>query len=307
MLNLSSITIQHRSFYLATVLTVASGLLFTISHAIIRQINNIGPELHPFEIAFFSNLFSIIFYFPIFAKSGIKVLQTSRFRLHLIRSFFNAGSLSAFYAALTLTPLADVVALSLTGPLFVTLGALFFLREIIRVRRWMAILIGGFGAFLIVRPGFEPVNIGMLFVICSVILAAGSKLTAKRLTKTESAITCSAYVAILQTPITFFAALFFWEHPTIMQIGCLILVGLIVAAAHILMVQAFKYVDVSSMEPFTFLRLIWAAIIGLLFFNETPGIWTFAGGVIVVIASSYIARREAQMGKAKATQSLTDV
>ena len=71
-------------------------------------------------------------------------------------------------------------------------------------------------------------------------------------------------------------------------------VGILVAMAHLSMVQAFKYVEVSSMEPFVFMRLVWAAGIGYVAFQEFPGPWTWAGAAIIVAASSYIARREAK-------------
>ena len=292
-----SVRVFAPSFLLAAALTILSGFLFTVSHGIIRHIGGFGVELHPFEIAFFSNLFSALFYIPLFIKSGVKILHTSKLRLHIFRSFFNAASLITFYTALTLTPLADVTALALAGPLFVTVGAVFFLGEIIRVRRWMALSFGTIGALIIIRPGFESVSIGLLFVILSSICTAGSKLLAKHLTHRDSAVTCSAYIAILQTPITFICALFVWVTPSVEQLSWLAAIGVLVAMAHISMVQAYKFADVSAMEPFVFLRLIWAASIGLLAFGELPGIWTWLGGAIIVASSSYIARREANSPK----------
>ena len=283
------------SFVLAAGLTILSGFLFTGSHGIIRHIGGFGVKLHPFEIAFFSNLFSVLFYLPLFLRDGVQMLYTPKLPLHIFRSFFNAASLTTFYTALALTPLADVTALALAGPLFVTLGALFFLGEIIRMRRWLALSFGALGAFIIIRPGFEAFSIGFVFVILSSICAAGSKLLAKHLTRSESAVTCSAYVAILQTPITFIAALFVWNTPSLEQLVWLAAIGTLVAMAHISMVQAYKYADLSAMEPFIFLRLIWAASIGLLAFGEFPGIWTWVGGTIIVVASSYIAHRETKL------------
>ena len=293
MANSISALLRAPSFFLATALTILSGFLFTASHGIIRHIGGFGVELHPFEIAFFSNLFSALFYIPLFIKSGVQILHTGNLPLHIFRSIFNAASLIAFYTALTLTPLADVTALALAGPLFVTVGAVFFLGEIIRVRRWIALSFGAIGALIIIRPGFESISVGFLFVILSSICAAGSKLLAKHLTHSDSAVTCSAYVAILQTPITFICALFVWVTPSLEQLSWLAAIGILVAMAHISMVQAYKYADVSAMEPFVFLRLIWAASIGLLAFGEFPGIWIWVGGAIIVAASSYIARREA--------------
>jgi len=294
MANPSSSRFRVPTFVLAAGLTILSGFLFTGSHGIIRHIGGFGVELHPFEIAFFSNLFSVLFYIPLFLRDGLQILYTPNLSLHIFRSFFNAASLTTFYTALTLTPLADVTALALAGPLFVTLGALFFLGEIIRARRWIALSFGALGALIIIRPGFETFSIGFFFVILSSICAAGSKLFAKHLTRSESAVTCSAYVAILQTPITFIAALFVWDNPSLEQLVWLAAIGFLVAMAHISMVQAYKYADISAMEPFVFLRLIWAASIGLIAFGELPGIWTWVGGVIIVTASSYIARRESK-------------
>ena len=281
------------SYLSAALLTILSGFFFTSSHGIIRYIGGFEIALHPFEIAFFSNLFSSIFYIPLLAKSGAQILRTNKLWLHIIRSFFNAASLTTFYIALAFTPLADVTALALAGPLFVTLGALFFLGEIIRARRWIALSLGLLGALIIIRPGFEEFSIGFLFVILSQICAAGSKLFAKQLTRSDSAVTCSAYVAILQTPITLVAALFVWVTPSFEQLLWLAAIGFLVAMAHITMVQAFKFADVSALEPYVFLRLIWAASIGLIAFGEFPGAWTWIGGAIIVAASSYIARREA--------------
>ena len=282
------------TFLLATGLTILSGLLFVSSHGIIRHLGGVSGELHPFQIAFFSNLFSALFYIPLLARSGIRVLKTDRFPLHLVRAFCNATALTAWYTALTLTPLADVIALGLVAPIFVTLGAFFFLGEIIRIRRWAAIFIGIAGALIIVRPGFEAVNVGYMFVILSTVFTAGTKIFSKQLITTDSAVTCSAYVAILQTPITFVLALFVWRVPTFDQLILLAAIGILVALAHLCFVQAYKYVEVSAMEPFVFLRLVWAAGIGYLVFQEIPTPWTWIGAAVIVAASSYIARREAQ-------------
>ena len=297
MANSLSALLRVPSFFLAATLTILSGFLFTASHGIIRHIGGFEVELHPFEIAFFSNLFSALFYIPLFIRSGVQILHTNKLSVHILRSFFNAGSLTTFYIALTLTPLADVTALALAGPLFVTLGALLFLGEIIRVRRWIALSFGALGALIIIRPGFEEISVGLLFVILSSIIAAGSKLLAKHLAHSDSAVTCSAYVAILQTPITFICSLFVWVTPSLEQLTWLAAIGVLVAVAHICMVQAYKFADVSAMEPFVFLRLIWAASIGLIAFGEFPGVWTWVGGAIIVAASSYIAQREAKSTK----------
>ena len=278
------------TFLTAAGLTIFSNFLFTASHGMVRHI---GTGLHPFEIAFFSNLFSALFYVPWFLKVGLSPLKTTKIKFHFMRAFFNVTALITWYTALSLTPLADAVALALAGPLFVTVGAMLFLGERIRMRRWLALGVGVSGALVIIRPGFEAVSIGLMFVLVSAVFSAGTKLFAKHLSRTDSAVTCSAYVAILQTPISFGFALFVWQTPNFEQLAWLAAIGISVALAHICMVQAFRNIDVSALEPFVFTRLIWAALIGFLVFTEFPGFWTWIGAAIIVTASTYIARREA--------------
>jgi len=279
---------------LAILLTVFSNLFFTASHGMVRHI---GPVLHPFEVAFFSNLFSVAFYIPWFLRVGFTPLKTTKFPVHFTRAFFNAGALICWYTALSMTPLGDAVALALTGPLFVTIGAFLFLGEFIRARRWAALAVGVCGALIIIRPGFETISIGFLFVLASALFGAGTKLFAKYLSRTDSAITCSAYVAILQTPITFVLAMFVWKTPSLDQLAWLAAVGFSVALAHILMVKAFSYAEVSALEPLVFVRMVFAAAIGYLAFSEFPVFWTWVGAGIIVASSSYIAHRESKTAK----------
>lgn len=291
-----------QSFPVAAGFTITSALVFTASHAIVRHL---GGDLHPLVIAFFSNFFSALFYVPLLMRIGLGTLRTEKFRLHVVRSFINVASLSTWYMALALIPIADAAALGLSAPLFLTIGAALFLGEAMKVRRWAAIGFGVLGALIIIRPGFETLNIGFLFVIMSGVFSAGTKLFAKHLSKWDSAITCSAWVAILQTPLSFILALFFWTTPTWTQLGWLAVVGILAALGHITMVRAITHVEVSSLEPFTYVRLLWAAVIGYLAFSEFPGMWTWIGAAVIVAATTYIVRRESKLQGASRSAGLS--
>ena len=291
-----------QSYPVAAGFTVTSALVFTASHAIVRHL---GDDLHPLVIAFFSNFFSALFYVPLLMRIGIGTLRTEKFRLHVARSFINVASLSTWYMALALIPIADAAALGLSAPLFLTIGAALFLGETMKARRWAAIGFGVLGALIIIRPGFEALNIGFLFVITSSVFSAGTKLFAKHLSQWDSAITCSAWVAILQTPLSFILALYFWTTPTWTQLGWLVVVGVLAALGHITMVRAITHVEVSSLEPFTYMRLLWAALIGYLVFSEFPGMWTWIGAAVIVGATTYIVRRESKLQGASGSAGLT--
>lgn len=287
---------SNATFAGSALLIILSVSLFTASHGFVR---GVGKSIHPYEIAFFTSLFSFAFYLPWLLKTKFNAMRTNKFRVHFIRAFFNAGAVGAWYTALSLTPLADATALALTSPLFVTLGAVLFLGETARLRRWVAIGVGIFGALLIIRPGFQSFSFGFLYVLLSIFLGGGSRIFAKYLTQWDEPITIGAWVALLQIPITFLMAIYFWKWPNLIQLGMLAALGLFVGGAHYTMTLAYNRADVSALEPFNFVRLIIAALIGFFFFSELPDAWTWAGGLIIIASTSYVARREAQLNATK--------
>jgi len=291
---------DHATFVSSALIIVLSLSLFTGSHGFVR---GVGKTIHPYEIAFFTSLFSFAFYLPWLLRTRFKPMRTTKIRTHIIRAFFNAGAVGAWYTALSMTPLADAIALGLISPLAVTVGAVLFLGERARLRRWIALGIGIFGALLIIRPGFQSFSTGFLFVLLSAVFGSGSRLFAKHLTQWDEPATIGAWVALLQIPITFAMAIYFWRWPNLGQIMMLVAVGLLVGAAHYTMALAYKRTEVSALEPFNFVRLIIAAAIGFFIFSELPDVWTWAGGMVIIASTTYIARREAMLNKPKKAES----
>lgn len=281
--------------YLAAGYMIFAAALFASMHGTVRLVS---ADLHPFVIAVFRNLFGFLALMPLLLRGGIELFKTTRFGMHTIRAVFNSASMLMWFTALSLTPLADATALSLTGPLFVTLGAIVAFGERVRFWRWAALLIGASGALLIIRPGFEELQIGMLLTIGSAAFAGISKLFAKSLTRTDDPTTIVAYLQFLMTLMTLVPALFFWQWPTLEQFGWLILIGILGSLGHLFSVRAYAIADVSFNEPIVFTRMVWATLFGFFVFSEVPDAWTWAGAAVIVSATSIIAWRERQEKRA---------
>ena len=281
---------KNKFFIGAALLMILSVSLFTVSHGLVRQI---GEDIHPLEIAFSTSVFSFTFYLPWLIRNGFGALKTNHMGIHWLRALFNALGVCGWYFALTLTPLADAVALSLTGPLVVTLGAVLFMGEPARLRRWVAMGIGIAGALLIIRPGFQSFVPGYWFVLFSVFCVAGSRLLTKFLTQSEYPASIGAWMALLQVPITFVLMIYYWTLPNPMQLMMMFVVGLMVGGAHYTLTLAYDRAEVGAVEPLNLIRLVIAALIGYFIFSEIPDIWTWIGGVIIVASTTFIAYREA--------------
>ncbi len=258
-------------------------------HVTVRYLT---AEIHPFEVAFFRNAFAFVMLTPWLLSLERGSLATKRIDLHVVRAVFNSIAMLTWYVALSMLPVADAVSLTLVGPVFVALGAMWFLGESVTRRRWIGIAIATAGAMVIIRPGFESVGLGTALVITSTATVSVSRLVAKRLSRTDRTPTIVGYLSLFMTPMTFVPALPVWTWPTVTQYGLLALVGGLGTLAHIFYIRAYKLADVSRVEPAMFMRVVWAALIGLVVFTEFPDIWTWVGAAIVVSGTTYIARKE---------------
>ena len=274
----------------AVLLIVISAFFFAIGHAGAKYLTS---DLHPFVIAFWRNLFALLPFLPWIARNGLRSMYTNRLGLHFLRALANAASMIFWFLALSMMALADATALSMVGPLFAMMFAGLFLRERIEGPRWWALAFGMAGALVIVRPGFEAVGLGAILVLLRGVAQGINKVMAKSLTRTEDTGVIVAYLLILATPITLVPALFVWQWPAVPDLVVLVGMGAVGAIANICMVRAYAIVDLSVVEPVTFTRLVWAALLGYLIFAEFPDYWTWIGGLMIVAATSYISHREA--------------
>jgi drug/metabolite transporter (DMT)-like permease len=257
-----------------------------------NTIRYVTADIHPFEVAFFRNLFGLLFLAPWFIKVGIGPLHTHHLTRHALRAGINAFSMLAWFMSLSLIPVADATSLALVGPVFVALGAMWFLGEQITSRRWIGIGTGIVGALVIIRPGLTDIGIATWLVLFATLCVSTSKLMAKSLSRTESTASIVAYLTFFMMPVTLVPALFVWQQPTIAQLGLLALIGSFGSTGHLLFVRAYKLADVSLVEPAMFTRMAWAALIGWLLFAEFPDSWTWVGAAIIVVGTTYLARRK---------------
>ncbi len=287
----------------AVVLFVTCAALFSSSHAIMKHLTT---DLHPFVVAFFRNGLAFMTFVPWLLQSGMGGLKTERFGMHFVRATVNAAAIMLWTTALSIMPLADATALSLTGPLFMTIGAMLFLGEDVSSKRWTALVFGLAGGLIIIRPGFETVSIGAILVIFRAISQSISKLMAKSLSRTDDTATIVAYVTLLMTPISLVPALFYWQWPGPVELAWLAAAAVVAVGGNICMVQAYKLSDVTAVEPIMFTRLVWAALIGYFVFAEIPDFWMWGGAVLIVASTTYLSRPDKDKAGTKTNSSLSN-
>ena len=283
-------------------LMIIATVLFSIMHASIKFMST---SMHPFEIAFFRNLFGLLVIAPWFIKYGFNPLKTKKIKLHVARSLFNVIAMMSFFYSLSIAPLADVASLAFTAPLFASILAVIFLKEIVGRKRGIAIAFGFIGALIVVDPIYSSINNGHLLVLLSASVWSVSLIIIKILGRTESSVTITSYMVIIMIPLSAIAAYFFWETPTLKDLFFLMLIGISGTSAQMLLAQALRQGDTSIIMPFDFLKLIWAVAIGYLLFFEVPSINIWVGSMIIFLSTLYIAYRERVLSKNSKVQKVT--
>ena len=113
------------------------------------------------------------------------------------------------------------------------------------------------------------------------------------LARSESPLAIVFYMNLIMTPLSLGPALWWWEMPTMEQLGWLLGIGCVLTIAHFSMARALSIMEATAIVPLDFTRLPFAVLIGWFAFGEFPGVWTWVGAVFIVASAVYIARREA--------------
>lgn len=276
---------------------VLATLVAVSTHGMIRHVAATG--MHPFQVTFIYNLFTLAIIVPLVVQGGFSVLRTRRHGLMFARALMHLSSMLLFFFGLTLMPLAAASALTFLAPLFAVLLAAIFLREGFSPRRVVALVIGFSGMLIIVRPDPGDLNADALVLVGAALLWGGVLVLIKVLSRTESSSTITAWMALMMAPLALLPAIPFWTAPTLVQVAWLALAGILGAFAQWAMTQALKTGSTNAVMPIDFLRLVWAALIGLAVFNEVPDAFTWLGGAVIFGSSMWLTWRERRTGGAE--------
>jgi drug/metabolite transporter (DMT)-like permease len=276
--NASSANLRGMAYMLGSTISI-SGMNGSVQY--------LSHSMHVFEVAFFRQVVGAIFLLAVSLPKGLYHLRTRRLGLHVIRALLNIGALLTYFIGLSLEPIAKVVALSLSSPLFASLVAIVFLRERAPPRRLIALGVGFCGAAIILNPTAPELSFGAMMVLTSNMLWAVALNIIKSLSRTETSVTISLYAALLMTPMAGVAAIFFWQTPTAAQWPFLIGIGVLGSIAQLCLSQSFREADATLVLPIDFTKVVWASIIGYLAFAQVPEFWIFIGAPIVFSAVFY--------------------
>lgn len=286
----------------AALLMLGSTLAFGLMAIAIRYATRYVPTQ---EVAFFRNAFGLLALLPMLIRPGSAPLKTQQLPRYFLRSAIGLASMLCAFWAIGHLPISQAISLSYSTPLFVTIAAVLWLGETVRMRRWAAVIIGFIGVLIIVRPGSTSFTPGTLVAVGAAVLSSLVAIQIKQLTRIDSADTVVFYTYVFWVPLSLVPALFVWVWPTGLAWVWLVATGVLGTLGQLLWTRALRLGEVSALTPISFMQLPLVSLLGWLLFNETLDRWTVIGAGIILGANAYIAHREATLARRAKSQAVT--
>jgi drug/metabolite transporter (DMT)-like permease len=282
---------SHNSLLAGASYMLAAGLAFAVINVITQTVTGSadygGLGFKPTSDAFWQYFIALIVSLPFIWRSGLASLKTQYPVQHIIRVILSALGVQAFVFGLAHgVQIWQVIALVMTSPFFILLGAKFFLGENVGVNRWIAAALGFAGAMIVLQPWSTGFNAWSLAPVAAAVLWGAASLITKQLTDSEKPETITMWLLLLLSPIN--AALSIgagFEWPSGAVLWYLLAGGAIQFIAQYCLTKAYSKADASSLQPFDDLRLPFNIVAGFLAFHYLPegNLWI---GIALILAGS---------------------
>ena len=227
----------------------------------------------------------------VFRRRGRSGFRTVHPRFQLLRGLLLVTISGLAFHSMRQMPLAEFTAIIMLSPVLITAGSGWLMKESIERLRWMLVWSGFLGTVIVIRPGSGLFGWVVIIPLVAMVVSSGYSLITSRLAVLENPYTTQFYSgavgSMLLLPLLILERadlLAFISTADSAKAGLLLLIGILGTAAHLLLIMAFSRAGASSLMPFTYAQIGFAALMSWLFFNHAPDFWAWIG--MAMIAAS---------------------
>jgi len=202
---------------------------------------------------------------------------------------------SAYYA-FSVLPLAQVYAILFAAPLIITILSIPILGETVKLRRWLAVIVGLIGVLIVLRPGSTTLEWGHLAALAAAIGGALASIIVRKIGQDERNVVLIIYPMVANFVIMAMLLPVVYLPMPIVDFGALALLAVLAHVATRFMILAYKTGEAATVAPMQYSQILWAAFYGFFFFDETPDLATAIGAAVIILSGLYILFREHQSG-----------
>jgi len=277
---------------------ILATLLFAVQDAITKHLTASLPVVQLMFVRYcFFALFAAVF---ATRRIGLRVaLRSQRPGLQVLRCLLIAAEMAMFAFCLKHLGIAEMHALFACFPLMITGLSVPLLGERVGWRRGLAVAIGFAGTLIIIQPGAGVISIYALIALACALMFAFYNIVTRKVSRQDSFETSLLYFGFVGLAATSMAVPFFWRTPGLEDCLWLLAISIISIFSHLLLIKSLQLAPAVILQPFNYFILVWAMIIGYLFYGEILDAATLAGASLVVASGIYVARREYRVARAE--------
>lgn len=283
----------------AVALVLLAFFAYNVADAFLNKV----VDLYHFGSVGFYPLISYLILFLLFSKKlgGLgHITKTTKLKLHIARGILGAIGFIGFIFAITYISLAETYTLVLTSPFWVALISIILFKHKIGIHRWIAMVGGFIGVLIVLQPGSNAIHMAALGALACAVSVAIIMIIVKKIGAEEPMVNHIFFPVAVITIVMALINTFWkgWEPIALEDFIFFGLSGAIFLIADLLFSRGFsEEADTDFLAPLHYSQIIWGALIGYFFFNETPEKWTFIGASIIIVSGVYLIHREAKQNK----------
>lgn len=263
----------------ALLLVLGEGLLAVMA----AMIKHLSDTLPVEMIVFGRNLIGLAVLLPVLvASGGIRDLRTSHLRLHFIRGFTGVTAMFCFFFTIAHIPLAEAVLVKMTVPFFLPLVAWLWLKDRISGYTWAAIVLGFVGVGVILRADEGVVDPVMLVALAGAAIMSVAKVSIRRMAASEPPHRVVFYFSLFATLLSALLLLRVQQMPTGTEMLWLLAIGSVAIAGQFAMTTAYQLARPGQVGVYNYSAVVWAALLGWLFWGETLVLSTVLGTLLII-------------------------
>jgi len=287
---------------LAVALKTCAIFLFIVLGALIKATSDQVP---PGEAVFFRSFFSFpIIIIWLLARGDLRHGLITRHPMrHFWRGILGTSAMGLTFAGLGMLPLPEVTAIGYATPIFTVILAAIMLNERIRIVRISAVAIGLVGVLIMVWPRLngsseleDTATLGAMLILAATVARAFVQIHVRKMVQTDHTAAIVFYFSLTASVLSLMTAPFGWVVPDAYTATLLVMAGLLGGVAQILVTSAYRFGAASMLAPVDYSSMLFAILIGYVWFNELPTLVMMVGASLVVAGNILVVWREHQLG-----------
>jgi drug/metabolite transporter (DMT)-like permease len=254
---------------------------------------HLSTEIHFIQVVwgryFFMAILSLLITYFFFNHN---LRWPKNLQIQLSRSLFLFLSTVFFFFSISKISLAEALTLAFVSPIIVTILSIFLLNEKVGIRRLIAVLLGFVGALIVIRPGFNEINIATVAALGTGICYAFYMVSTRKLSSIDNPLLTLIFTGLSGAIVISLIVPFFWTWLNYSQWLILISLASIGTVGHLLIILSLNFAEASKLAPLAYFEIVTNVLIGYYFFNDFPNKWIWLGLFLIISSGIYISIRE---------------